>query len=293
MPTLTVHHRDTLRTHTLPPMAIVGRSGACHVRIADPQVPMHWLELRWIEGAWRWRTLAGELRTRGVGMLLADGWRQLPITTDARPQRIRLDDDLTLELTEGGPPERFLLDLVTGEVHRGAAMGEFVEVGPDQLRPFEVDGEPTAALSDGDVIVHEGRALRVHLPDAPEPTARAVIDLRRPGATLDMHEEALRATLHQRGVEAVLTGEHVRALAVYAHARRHDRPPGGWLDTDAAWQLWLKLGGNPGSPATRLGWDRGRCRSHLARVGVTGVEALFETRRMRGVTEIRLALPVE
>jgi hypothetical protein len=28
-------------------------------------------------------------------------------------------------------------------------------------------------------------------------------------------------------------------------------------------------------------------------VGVTGVEALFETRRMRGVTEIRLGLPVE
>jgi hypothetical protein len=205
---------------------------------------MHWLELRWSEGAWRWRTLAGELRTRGVGMLLADGWRQLPITTPARPQRIRLDD------------------------------------------------EPVPPFRDGDVVIHEGRALRVHLPDTPEPTGRAMIDLRRAGASLEL-DDTLRATLHQHGVEAAITGEHVRTLAAYARARRTDSPTGGWLDTDTAWRLWLQLGGNPNSPATRLGWDRGRCRSHLTRVGVTGVEALFETRRMRGVTEIRLGLPVE
>jgi hypothetical protein len=290
--TLSIHYAGRTHTFTLPPTAIVGRSGACHVRVPDSGVPMHWLELRWSEGAWRWRTLAGELRTRGVGMLLADGWRQLPITTPARPQRIRLDDELVLELIEGSPPERFLQDLVTGEVFLGAAIGEFVEVGVSDLRAFEVEGEPVPPFRDGDVVIHEGRALRVHLPDTPEPTGRAMIDLRRAGASLEL-DDTLRATLHQHGVEAAITGEHVRTLAAYARARRTDSPTGGWLDTDTAWRLWLQLGGNPNSPATRLGWDRGRCRSHLTRVGVTGVEALFETRRMRGVTEIRLGLPVE
>ncbi len=293
MAILSIQHAGSALAFTLPPSAIVGRSGACHVRIPDAMVPMHWLELRWSEGAWRWRTLAGELRTRGVGMLLADGWRQLPITTPTRPQRIRLDDDLVLELTDGAPPERFLQDLVTGEVYVGAAMAEFVEVGETELRAFDVEGERVAAFKDGDVLVYASRALRVHLPDTPEPTGRAMIDLRQPGASLELDDASLRATIHQNGVEAVINGEHVRTLAAYAQARRADRPAGGWLDTDAAWERWLQLGGNPNSPATRLGWDRGRCRSHLTRVGVTGVEALFETRRMRGVTEIRVALPVE
>ncbi len=293
MAILSVQHAGSTRTFTLPPSAIVGRSGACHVRVPDTMVPLHWLELRWSEGAWRWRTLAGELRTRGVGMLLADGWRQLPITTAARPQRIRLDDDVVIELVDGAPPERFLHDLVTGEVYVGTAMAEFVEVGETELRAFDVEGERVAAFKDGDVWVYAGRALRVHLPDTPEPTGRAMIDLRQAGASLDLDDSTLRATFHQRGVEAMISGEHVRTLAAYVQARRADRPAGGWLDTDTAWALWLNLGGNPNSPAMRLGWDRGRCRSHLTRVGVAGVEALFETRRMRGVTEIRVALPVE
>ena len=143
------------------------------------------------------------------------------------------------------------------------------------------------------MLVHGGRALRVHLPDAPEPTVRALIDLRLNRASLEFDDNALRATFHQNGVEAAISGEHVRTLAAYALARRADRPAGGWLDTGAAWERWLQLGGNPSSPAARLGWDRGRCRSHLTRVGVTGVEAVFETRRMHRSTEIRLAVVVE
>jgi hypothetical protein len=256
-------------------------------------VPSYWLEIRWAEGAWRWRALAGASRTRGVGMLADDGWRSLPPSTDGRPQRVRLDDTLSVELLEGGAPAPFLLDLQSGEVCAGEALARLVETRPDgTLLPFSAEGDASARLHDGDVLVQDGRAWQAHLSEAPDATSRVRVDLARAGVTVDVDADALRATFHQGDVDVTLPGEHLRVLVTYALARRED-PVGGWLSAEDAWTRWRALGGNPQSPVDRLGWDRGRCRAHLARAGVGNVELLFEARRMHGLPQIRLGVGVE
>lgn len=293
MATLRVHHRDAARDVALPACAIVGRAAACAVRIDDPFVPMHWLEIRWSTRGWRWRALSGETRTRGVGGLSDDGWRLLPDSPAARPQRVRFGDTLSIELTAGGPPEPFLMDLQTGETLTGEAMDAVVEPRDDRLLRVALDDTAAAPLRDGDVVVHEGRAWRVHLAEAPLPTAHVRIDLARGNATLEVVDADFRAVVHQSGAEAAIAGEHVRALAVYARARATDTPRGGWLSVQGAWEAWVAAGGNPQSPVERLAWDRARCRTHLARQGVGGLEQLFETRRIGGAPHYRLGIDVE
>lgn len=293
MATLVLHHDGTTRALQLPACAIVGRAAGCALRIDDRSVPMHWLEIRWSPRGWRWRALAGETRTRGVGALQEDGWRQLPESVPARPQRLRYADALALELVDGGPPERFLVDLQSGACLRGDDLSEVVEVRPHALLRVDAAGDPVGPLRDGDVVVRGDRAWRVHLAETPEPTLHVRVDLTRPNASVDVLDEGFRAIFHQDGAEVTLSGEHVRTLAVYAEARRADTPRGGWLGVTEAWTRWVAMGGNPESSAERIAWDRARCRTYLARAGVGGLEALFETRRIGGAPHYRLGIAVE
>lgn len=293
MASLLIHYGGEPRQVCLPATALVGRASSCAVRVADASVPMHWLELRWSPRGWRWRTLSGDTRTRGVGALLEDGWRLLPESVAARPQRLRYGDDLTVELVEGGPPERFLVDLQTGETVSGAGLESVVEVRPDALLRVDTDEDETRVLRDGDVVVQARRAWRVHLAEAPEPTLKVRIDLARGDASVELSDDAFRAMVHQGGAHAELVGEHVRALAVYAAARAADQPRGGWLSVDGAWAAWVASGGNPESPLERLAWDRARCRTRLAQLGVGGLDQLFECRRIGGRPHYRLGIAVE
>lgn len=287
MALLYLHNEGASRVVALPASVIVGRAPACAVRIPDSALPLHWLELRWSAGQWRWRTLAGEARTRGVGAVQEDGWRTLPESSPGRPLRLRYGDSLWVELVEGGAPLAMLLDLQSGETLTGVAMDAVVETTPLGLVPLD---EPAQRpLVDGDVVIHLGRAWRLHLAESPAPTWGGGIDLNRPGAVLEIVDPASRALLHQGGREVALVGEHVRVLAVYEAARRAD-PEEGWLTIGEAWGRWLAMGGNPDSAVERLAWDRARCRSHLARQGVAGLEQLFVTRRTGGQIQYRLGL---
>jgi hypothetical protein len=274
---------------------LVGRAAECLLRVTDAAVPSFWLELRWFEGGWRWRALAGVERTRGPGMLTDDGWRMLPLSTEARPQRVRLDELVTIALIAGGPPAPFAIDLLTGQARRGESLGEVTESRADgTIRTFGTADAPGRALADGEVFLHAGRPWRMHLPDVLPPTLRLRLDLARTDASIDVDAEALRATFHQGGSHVTIAGEHVRVLVVYALARLEDADGGGgWLDADAVYARWRGMGGNPQSPVDRIGWDRGRCRSHLSREGVGGVDALFEIRRRHGVPEMRVGVRVE
>ena len=42
----------------LPPTALVGRHPGCTIVIDQPDVPAHWLEIRWSGTVWSWRPLA-------------------------------------------------------------------------------------------------------------------------------------------------------------------------------------------------------------------------------------------
>lgn len=274
----------------LPACGIVGRGASCAIRLSDPAVPMHWLELRWSDPGWRWRALAAEDRTRGAGALLEDGWRQLPESGASRKQRVRLHETVGIELVDGGPPQAFLADLQSGDTLLGDDTN--LEVRDGLVLPFEVDGDRSRAVSDGDVLIRDGRAWRIHLAGVPAPTMQARIHLGREGASIELFHGNASAIVHQGNHQVLITGEHVRALAVYVSARAGGSPNDGWLSPQEAWDAWVASGGNPASPLLRLAWDRARCRNHLGRLGVTGLDCLFESRRISGEPHYRLGVLV-
>jgi hypothetical protein len=119
-------------------------------------------------------------------------------------------------------------------------------------------------------------------------TAETRIDLERAGARVVVDAAELRATFLQGQAEVEVRGECVRVLTVYAQARRHDLPEGGWLRPAEAWEGWVDLGGSAESPVRRVEWERARLRGRLAREGVAGVERLFEVRREGDTMRTRL-----
>ena len=60
--------------------SLLGRHGICHAVITHRDVPLHWLEVRWLHHQWAWRALHEDTsRTRGAGKVLGDGWRVLGV----------------------------------------------------------------------------------------------------------------------------------------------------------------------------------------------------------------------
>ena len=288
MPTLLVTHAGVPRSVPLAASTLVGRAWSCLARVDGPLIPLHWLEIRWSGLAWSWRALAAEERTRGPGSPLNDGWRELPVSTPRKPWRVRLDEVVSVELAEGGPPECFLFDPGTRDVLRGPSLAEALEVRGGQAYAPDREGLPASALVDGELVVLEGRAWRFHSAGVVVPTERSLVDLARP-LQVFVDLAALSATLVQGEGSVEIRGEHVRTLAVYLRQRQGD-PDGGWLDPTEAWRTWRRLGGNEESPQERVAWDRARLRSHLAAAGVASVDRLFELRRSREGVHVRLGV---
>ena len=292
MGTLLVHAEGRVMATPLAPSTLVGRHAGCLARIDDLAVPLYWLEVRWLgEGAagmWAWRAMGAVDTTRGSGTPLHDGWRAMACV-DGRGTRVSLAADLSVELVDAEPPAPFVVDLATGAPVEGDALEELVEVRSERLLPLEAEGDTRRALSDGDVFVVEGRAYRAHAPSPVAGTLAARIDLRRPGIRLDVDLPTLTATVSQGKASVVVRGECVRVLALYRSARGDDLPRGGWLSPTDAHEGWLELGGALASTLARVGWERSKLRSRLARAGVTGLDALFEVRHDRDGFAVRLA----
>ena len=288
MPTLLLTADDRTRAHPLASSTLIGRAPACHLRITDPAVPLYWLEVRWLGDVWGWRTLGAESRTRGAGPADTAGWRRLTASA-GRGGRVTLDTRIWVELVDGGPPEPFVVDARTGERLVGDALHGLVECWPDKLLPLDAEGDAARAYVDGDVFVVAGRAYRAHVPDVPEHTVGARMDLRDGSIDLDLDLASRVAVFTQGSAEARVRGECVRVLAVYAEARRRDAPEGGWLRPDEAWEAWRALGAPTDAPLERLGWERTRLRTNLAHLGVAGLEQLFETQREGLTWRLRLS----
>jgi hypothetical protein len=146
-------------------------------------------------------------------------------------------------------------------------------------------------LRDGEVIIVDGRAWRVHVPSLPADTSRQWVDLSSPGCVLDLSRESLTATFTTDRGSVTVRGECVRVLLVYAVARRDEAFEEGWIASAEAHAEWVALGGNPDSVVERLSWERGKLRTALTRAGALGLEALFERRTWAGTPEFRLGLP--
>jgi len=167
---------------------------------------------------------------------------------------------------------------------------ERVELRHDGVTDPRQDHEAPVLLRDGEVIVVDGRAWRVHVPWLPVDTSRRWVDVSDPTCVLDLDRETLCATFTTSRGSVSARGECVRVLLAYAQARRDEPPDEGWLPSAEAHAAWVTLGGNPDSVVERLSWERGKLRTALVRAGATGLEALFERRTWAGVPEFRLGL---
>lgn len=287
MATLTITTTDGTSNHTLGAVALVGRHWACAARINAPGMPLHWIELRWRGRVWAWRVLAAEDKTRGTGDVLESGWRALTEHTG----RIRLDADVTVVLSEGGPPLLHAIDLIDGRVHVGEALDQLIDHGSNGAFSLEADGVVGRRLADGDVFVVDGRPYRMIGDAWVAATAQGRVQVRHPRLRCDVDPAGEVAVFTVGARSAVVRSAAVRILLVYVTARLVDDPDGGWRTADTAWAAWVGLGGPSTSSPERLGWEKGRLRSAITRGGLVDAGGLFETRRRDGAVVSRVALP--
>jgi hypothetical protein len=275
MATLLVSDSAQVRVFPLAASTLIGRHWTCPVRILDGSCPLYWLEVRWLEGAWGWRTLGADDRTHGGGAALPAGWRSLAVAT-LRAGRVRLSESTWIELVTADPPRAHLVRLPDGELLDDDEAAAWAELRADIALPLDVEGDGGQAYPDGHVIIRDGKAVRVHASGGVATTVATPIDLSRPGVFADVDLAARTATFANRAGQVTARGECARVLEVYLQARRIDIPAGGWLSATEAHAAYQALGGSPDATLERLSWERCRLRSILSRAGVAGVGALFE-----------------
>jgi hypothetical protein len=266
------------RTFPLAASTLVGRGWPCLARLEHPAVPLYWLEIRWYGGAWAWRTLAAEARTRASGTFTQGGWRTFT-SAGGRAPRVTLAEDVWVELIDASAPDAFLTDVETGERVPPDDAEEDLEVHAAAILPIAAEGDPERAFADGAIVRVGTRVLRVHVPSREADTLGARLDLAAPDVELFLDRDALTARFVLGDAEVVARGACVRLLDVYVCARELDTPQGGWLTPDEAYAEWVARGGSPSSRADRVAWERAKLRAQLSRVGATGLDALYEVRR--------------
>lgn len=275
MSTLLVSDGARCQIVPLAASTLIGRHWACPVRLSDPACPLYWLEVRWLEGGWGWRTLGAEERTHGGGAALPAGWRALTVA-GRRAGRVRLSESTWIELVEADAPRAHLVRLPDGALLDADAAAGWAELRLDAVLPLDAEGDAARAYPDGHVIARGGEAVRVHAPGTHARTLDSAVDLSRPGVFLDIDLDARSATFSSPAGRITVRGECVRVLEVYRAARVADIPSGGWLSAAEALDAYGALGGPADAPLERLSWERCRLRSMLARAGGVGVGGLFD-----------------
>lgn len=265
---------------------VVGSRETCDGVIRSASVPTYWVEIRWRRDGWFWRTLAGSERTRGPGSVDSQGWRRLPLGR-VGGQRIVLGGGVaSVELVDDSDPSLLLECLESGErLELDEAMAILRRGADNVLR------SPSGQVVENLTVFRSGtQSYRVHLP-VEFATETEALDLAH--ALLDIHIQPLRATFTQGRHEITLTGESVRTLLVLAEVRLAAALDGGWMSAQQCHQAWIASGGKKDSPIERVAWERGKVRRKLRKLGVSGVEDLFEHRHVRGVSQVRIGLPAE
>ena len=272
-----------LRRFELMETTLVGRHWQCNAVLSSIEVPLYWLEIRWLSDHWAWRCLSGSEKTKGAGKATNDGWRRWR-TRSSSPPIISLPDGVSVELVDPSPPVFHLQDQYTGEQFYGDALLELVELteGGYTLQNGELESDDGwNHLRDGSLIQTKGRVLRVWRPSGWQPTNSPTLSLSSSGLYLTIDGEQLIATFTQHDAEVTIKGSPVRLLLTYAMAVL-DGPwneASAFLTTEQAYERWVKHGGHLDSEPKRLAWERGKLRSLLVKAGAVGVNELFARRR--------------
>ncbi len=286
-----------LRQFELMETTLVGRHWQCNAVISNIEVPLYWLEIRWLSDHWTWRCLSSTDRTRGSGTVTSNGWRDWRSKNSIAPT-ISLPTGASIELIDPSPPTFQLQDQYTGEQFKDDALLDLVELTNDGYILYDAeredgqDGQDAKFLQDGALLHIKGRILRVWRPKGPQPTKVPLISLSASGLFLTIDCELLTATFTQHDAEVTIEGSPVRLLLTYAQSV----VDGPWVESDSflatsvAFDGWLSNGGHADSEPKRLAWERAKLRSLLVKAGVVGVNNLFERRRDGASWSHRLCL---
>jgi len=255
-----------------------GRSPEFGMRsIPVKNLPLFWLEVRWISGQWAWRALNLEDETRGKGALLPHGWKTFHDRIYFRNPNVVL-----LELFDDGPPEVMIESLSANTL---IPVSEFqgLHIGDAGYR---VD-RSMPLLSNGDSFVWNGGAYRLWIPQNYAPSIETTVLLSDPLCRLDIYPNLLKATFSLGRNSISLQGELVRMLLVYARERLNGE---GWVESTTALDAWVAAGGNANSDVARVSWERNKIRKQLLDQSVLGVDHLFDRFRQGTVWSHRLNL---
>ena len=255
-----------------------GRSPEFGMRsIPVRNLPLFWLEVRWMSGQWVWRAMNSEDETRGKGSVLAHGWRMFQDRVYFRNPNIVL-----LELFDKTPPQAMVESLTEGTL---TPTSEFqgLHVGDAGYR---VNLE-SSILGNGESFVWKGDAYRLWLPQNYAPSIESILQLSHEALRLDIYPKSLKAVFSAGMNSVSIQGELVRVLWMYALEKQQGA---GWVDSMTALEAWMNLGGNRSSDAARISWERNKLRKLLLDQSVQGVDQLFERYRQNTVWFHRLSL---
>ena len=144
---------STKRRLLLSSSNIIGRHWRCDTSVFDKRVPLYWVEVRWFETYWGWRTLSSSEQTRGSGARMENGWRKW------NKGKISLGESVFLELTDASPPMICFENLKTKERKTLLDMDGRVVVRRNMI--FYCDDEQNVAYGDGFIRAIDCRSKRV------------------------------------------------------------------------------------------------------------------------------------
>jgi len=281
-----------LRKLELTETTIIGRHWQCNVVLNSPHIPLYWLEIRWINGNWAWRSLGATERTKGTGTAGRHGWMYWHPRTGTK-MRVNIENGSRVELLDVSPPGLLLQDLFTGEQFPIPACFDYLALSNRHVyRRGQDEEDPSVAIVDGEVFEMDGKPLRLWLPVTWEATVEPLIDITHPNTEMAINPGTLTACFVNADSEIRLKGEYVRLLGVYLRARKEGSwdADGGWLSSEEAHAAWIQSGGLTSSPIERIAWMRGKARSHLIQNGAGKSETLFDRRRKNSHWEHRISL---
>lgn len=273
----TLREMATGRRFILPQRALVGRSRAADLRLAGSWVSAEHASIWWTGREWRVRDLDSRNGTLLDGHHVAGSAGQ-PLRHGQAISFGQLEEAWLVD--DDAPPQPMAID----------RRGEVVIVAPDGVLPLPGDDEPRAVVyterdawwierddersptEDRDVVVVDGRAWTLRLPNPTPPTDEAKRD-RQPEVlrlviSVDPSRENILIDLMHRGARVGLAPRaHHEVLLILAEHWLEDAssPPSerGWLDA----QLLADMAGS--SRAT-LNVHVQRLRKQFVDCGVVG-----------------------
>ena len=281
MGTVQIEYNDTTYTYTLQSSTRIGRHWSNTIHIHTEDMPLYWLELRWRNNCWAWRTLNAESETRGMGAMLQHEWRSLQ-----HNQTIRLDGTTLLRCTDDTGPTIMIEALEQRRYLSTDEMMSVVECLDGKVYKLgELDTD--RPLADGEIFKMGNHLFRANIPAPIPETKHHLLFVGDTELWLEVNLIQQRATFGNNAQEVHIDGNSVLLIYVYAKAILDGDE---WLSAEMAFEEWVKVGGNPKSSKSRISWERGKLRNKLAKLSVGGSNKLFESQTIEGIFEFKLNL---